>query len=78
MFPKFVPGARMPQNFETGPERLLASTRPVREIQPYQALNLAAGGLLPPPTTVESVDAAPARLYKDANGGGRNPAAAVL
>jgi len=68
----------MPQNLETGPERPPASSAAVQEIQPYQALNLAAEALPPPAIIPESVDAATARLYKGGNGGGRNPAAAVL
>jgi hypothetical protein len=68
----------MPENFETGPERLLASTRAGREIQPHQAFNVAAGMLPPSAPPLESVDAATAGLYKGGNGGGRNPAAAVL
>jgi len=79
LFPEFVsslPDA--PKNFEIGPDRLLASTRATREIQLYQALKLAAGTFPPPTTLPESVDAATARLYKGGNGGGRNPAAAVL
>ena len=78
MFPKFVAALPDTQNFETGPERPLASSRAVREIQPHQALNPAAGAPSPPATPLESVDAATAHLYKGGNGGGRNPAAAVL
>jgi hypothetical protein len=46
-----------------------------REIQPHQHLIGVSGRAGRNP---ESVDAAKRALYKTANGGGRNPAAAVL
>jgi D-ribose pyranose/furanose isomerase RbsD len=48
------------------------------EIQPHQHLISVAEAGLPVPGGVETVDAARPALYKGANGGGRNPAAAVL
>jgi hypothetical protein len=48
------------------------------EIQPHQHLIDAAQPDLPVPTGPESVDAQGRALYKTGNGGGRNPAAAVL
>jgi len=55
-----------------------AITGTSEEIQPHQQL---IGGLQPgPPVPAgpESVDAHGRALYKTGNGGGRNPAAAVL
>jgi len=60
------------------PETQSAITGAAREIQPHQHLT----GTLPPgfraPGRTEGVDAAKPALYKTRNGGGRNPAAAVL
>jgi len=57
---------------------LSALNGPPREIQPHQHLiGFSAAGLLVPGSP-EGVDAAKRALYKTGNGGGRNPAAAVL
>jgi hypothetical protein len=47
------------------------------EIQPHQHLTGPFAKGLPVRGGAEAVDAAKAALYKSANGGGRNPAAAV-
>src|SRR5882724_8741628 len=49
-----------------------------QEIQPHQHLISAFGPGFPAPGGPEGVDAARRDLYKTGNGGGRNPAAAVL
>jgi hypothetical protein len=49
-----------------------------REIQPHQHLISVFRRAFRPPGSPEGVDAAKRALYKGANGGGRNPAAAVL
>src|SRR6266478_8176948 len=48
------------------------------EIQPHQHVIGVLRAGLPVPGGPEAVDAAKRALYKGANGGGRNPAAAVL
>jgi hypothetical protein len=60
------------------PKTQPAINRVAAEIQPHQHLIgfLRAG--LPVRGGPEAVDAAKRALYKGANGGGRNPAAAVL
>jgi len=55
-----------------------AITGPPREIQPHQHLIGAFQARLPAAKGPEGVDAAKRALYKTVNGGGRNPAAAVL
>jgi hypothetical protein len=50
----------------------------VREIQPDQHLIGVFRPGFPAPGSPEGVDAAKRALYKTLNGGGRNPAAAVL
>jgi hypothetical protein len=57
---------------------LPAITGMVREIQPHQYLTDVCDRPSAPSAGAESVDAASPALYKGANGGGRNPAAAVL
>ena len=62
----------------SGAQKRLSPYRAAQEIQPHQQLIRLAG--LPPeaPGSLLGVDAAKPALYKDGNGGGRNPAAAVL
>jgi hypothetical protein len=55
-----------------------ANTGAAGEIQPHQHLIGAQGPDFPVPEQSESVDAAKRALYKTGNGGGRNPAAAIL
>jgi hypothetical protein len=55
-----------------------AITGAAGEIQPHQHLIGAAGPGAPVPEGPESVDAWERALYKTGNGGGRNPAAAIL
>jgi hypothetical protein len=55
-----------------------AITGTSEEIQPHQHLIGTLGLALPVPARPESVDASRRALYKTGNGGGRNPAAAVL
>jgi hypothetical protein len=60
------------------PETQSAIYGTAREIQPHQHLISAFRSGLTGFGGPESVDAAIGALYKTANGGGRNPAAAVL
>jgi hypothetical protein len=55
-----------------------AITGTSEEIQPRQHLIDALEPPSPVPAGPESVDASGRALYKTGNGGGRNPAAAVL
>jgi hypothetical protein len=55
-----------------------ANTGTSEEIQPHQHLIGTLGPDLLVPEGPESVDASGRALYKTRNGGGRNPAAAVL
>jgi len=55
-----------------------AITGTSEEIQPHQHLIGTLGPALSVPAGPESVDASWRALYKTGNGGGRNPAAAVL
>jgi hypothetical protein len=48
------------------------------EIQPHQQLIGLFAARVPARSRPEGVDAAKRALYKTGNGGGRNPAAAVL
>src|SRR3981081_154947 len=60
------------------PEMPSAISGATGEIQPHQQLIRGLQAGFPVPARAESVDAAKPALYKGANGGGRNPAAAVL
>jgi hypothetical protein len=55
-----------------------ANTGTSEEIQPHQHLIDALGAARSVPAGPESVDGPQRALYKTGNGGGRNPAAAVL
>jgi hypothetical protein len=55
-----------------------AITGAAQEIQPHQHLISILATGFPAAGGPEGVDAARRALYKTANGGGRNPAAAVL
>jgi len=55
-----------------------ANTGTSEEIQPHQHLIDTVGPAPPVPAGPESVDGSGRALYKTGNGGGRNPAAAVL
>jgi hypothetical protein len=60
------------------PETQSAINGAAREIQPHQHLISMFRRAFLPRASPEGVDAAKRPLYKGANGGGRNPAAAVL
>jgi hypothetical protein len=60
------------------PKTPSAITGATAEIQPHQCLMGALRPGWPVPAAAESVDAAKPSLYKGLDGGGRNPAAAVL
>jgi hypothetical protein len=61
-----------------GTSPLPAITRQPAEIQPHQYFTYNSQQAERPSRTPESVDATRPCLYKGADGGGRNPAAAVL
>jgi len=54
------------------------NTGPVSDIQHHQGLNGLLGAVSGSEAPPLNVDGATPALYKGANGGGRNPAAAVL
>jgi len=60
------------------PESAVSPYGAAWEIQPHQHLIGVFAAGLPVQRRPESVDAAKRALYKTGNGGGRNPAAAVL
>src|SRR6266478_2659762 len=64
--------------YRSRPKTQSAISGAAREIQPHQHLISAFRPGLRAPEGPEGVDAARCALYKTANGGGRNPAAAVL
>jgi hypothetical protein len=74
--PKFASFAAEIPNQGAG--RAHGHTGPVGEIQPHQYLTSRSRPGLGDFIGAESVDAAKPCLYKGANGGGRNPAAAFL
>jgi hypothetical protein len=68
----------MPHLISVAPGPPSAINGAAREIQPHQQLIGVFRAGFPAPGSPEDVDAAQRALYKTLNGGGRNPAAAVL
>jgi hypothetical protein len=81
-FPCEVPGSNSPlvvQELQIGrTRRLPAITWQPAEIQPHQYVTYNSQQADRPCRTPEIVDATKPCLYKGGDGGGRNPAAAVL